>query len=57
MAEPKDPKTATEQRGDDTYDPSELEATRERQQGLGMGAKDLQRQRDPTRGVGTQKGD
>ena len=32
---------------DETYDPSELEATRGRQQGLGMGAKDLQRQRDP----------
>ncbi|HET9159782.1 MAG TPA: hypothetical protein VFN88_04150 [Caulobacteraceae bacterium] len=34
---------------DDTYDPSEVEATREREQGLGMGQRDLERQRDPTR--------
>ena len=32
---------------EDTYDPSEVEATVGRQQGLGVGAKDLQRQRDP----------
>ncbi len=31
------------------YDPSDLEATRGREQGLGVGAKDLQRQRDPAR--------
>jgi hypothetical protein len=31
------------------YEPSELEATRARQQGLGMGAKDLARQRDAQR--------
>ena len=35
------------EKNDRTYDPSELEATRSRQQGLGVGAKDLQRQRDP----------
>jgi hypothetical protein len=33
----------------DVYDPSDLEATREREQGLGMGARDLARQRDPHR--------
>jgi hypothetical protein len=33
----------------DRYDPSELEATREREQGLGMGERDLQRQRDAHR--------
>jgi hypothetical protein len=31
------------------YDPSELEATRGREQGLGVGARDLQRQRDAKR--------
>jgi hypothetical protein len=31
------------------YEPSELEATLARQQGLGMGAKDLARQRDAHR--------
>jgi len=31
------------------YDPSELEATRGREQGLGVGAKDLARQRDAHR--------
>ena len=31
------------------YEPSELEATLARQQGLGVGAKDLARQRDPHR--------
>jgi hypothetical protein len=34
---------------EDRYEPSELEATLERQQGLGMGAKDLARQRDAHR--------
>jgi len=29
-----------------TYDPSDIEATRGRQLGLGVGARDLQRQRD-----------
>jgi hypothetical protein len=33
----------------DAYDPSDLEATRGREQGLGMGARDLARQRDPSR--------
>ena len=33
----------------DRYDPSDLEATREREQGLGMGKRDLQRQRDASR--------
>jgi len=33
----------------DRYDPSKLEATREREQGLGMGERDLQRQRDAHR--------
>ena len=33
----------------DAYDPSELEATRGREQGLGVGAKDLERQRDAQR--------
>ncbi len=30
-----------------TYDPSSVEVDRGRQQGLGMGARDLARQRDP----------
>ncbi|MEI9889989.1 MAG: hypothetical protein WDN45_04540 [Caulobacteraceae bacterium] len=33
----------------DAYDPSELEATRAREQGLGVGERDLQRQRDAQR--------
>ena len=32
---------------EDVYDPSEVDATRGRQQGLGVGARDLERQRDP----------
>jgi hypothetical protein len=31
------------------YDPSKVEATRERERGQGMGERDLQRQRDPHR--------
>jgi hypothetical protein len=34
---------------DRAYNPSDLEATRARQQGLGFGARDLARQRDPSR--------
>jgi hypothetical protein len=34
---------------EDRYEPSELEATLARQQGLGVGAKDLARQRDAQR--------
>jgi hypothetical protein len=33
----------------DTYDPSELEATRGREQGLGVGARDLKLQKDASR--------
>ena len=33
----------------DAYDPSDLEATRAREQGLGVGERDLQRQRDAQR--------
>jgi hypothetical protein len=33
----------------DAYDPSDLEATLGREQGLGVGAKDLERQRDAQR--------
>src|SRR3569832_2192327 len=33
----------------ETYDPSETEATRMRDQGNGVGQKDMDRQRDPTR--------
>jgi hypothetical protein len=44
-----DPNTANDDDRQNTYDPSELEATLEREQGLGMGARDLQRQRDPGR--------
>ena len=45
MAEPEPP-----QDSDDAYNPSEVEATRARMQGGGVGQKDLDRQRDPTRG-------
>ena len=35
---------------DDTdYDPSQAQATRGREQGLGVGARDMERQRDPSR--------
>ena len=34
---------------EDHYEPSAVEATRAREQGLGLGARDLQRQRDPHR--------
>jgi hypothetical protein len=40
---------ASEDAPDDRYEPSELEATLGREQGLGMGAKDLARQRDAHR--------
>ena len=33
----------------DAYDPSELEATRGREQGLGVGARDLALQKDASR--------
>lgn len=33
---------------DDTYDPTTVEVNRGREQGLGMGQKDLDYQRDPT---------
>ena len=48
MADPNQTDAAREDR-DETYDPSEVEATRSRMQGDGVGAKDLDRQRDPTR--------
>ena len=34
---------------DATYDPSEVEATRARSQGIGVGQRDMDRQRDPVR--------
>ncbi len=36
---------------DDVYDPSKIEATRGREQGLGVGERDLQRQQDAHRPV------
>jgi hypothetical protein len=39
----------SEDAAEDSYEPSELEATRARELGLGMGAKDLARQRDAHR--------
>ena len=36
---------------EETYDPSIVEVDRGREQGLGMGEKDLQRQRDPGDGL------
>jgi hypothetical protein len=36
---------------EDRYDPSSVEATRDRSQGLGVGERDLERQRDPQRPV------
>jgi hypothetical protein len=33
----------------ETFDPSDLEATRTREQGNGVGQKELNQQRDPTR--------
>ncbi len=38
-----------EDAAESTYDPSDLEVTRGREQGLGVGARDLARQRDPHR--------
>ena len=35
----------------DTYDPSDVEATRSRMQGNGVGQTDMHQQRDPTRAV------
>jgi hypothetical protein len=35
----------------ETYEPDELDATLARQQGLGVGQKDMERQRDPTQSV------
>jgi len=40
---------------DETYDPSNVEATRGRMQGLGVGQTDLDRQRDPTGADSTEK--
>ena len=37
---------------DSVYDPSTIEVTRGREQGLGMGAEDLARQRDPKGAAG-----
>ena len=36
---------------EETYDPTTVEVDRGREQGLGMGEKDLQRQRDPGDGL------
>ncbi len=36
---------------EDVYDPSKVEATRGREQGLGVGERDLERQRDAHRPV------
>ena len=53
MADPNTDPTAAEGQAaaerSETYDPSDLEASREREQGLGAGQKDMDRQRDPTR--------
>lgn len=59
MAEPKpernaasDPNWVGQNDGspdDTTYDPSEAAASRGREQGLGVGARDIARQRDPSR--------
>ncbi len=36
---------------EETYDPTTVEVDRAREQGLGMGKRDLQRQRDPGDGL------
>ena len=46
MADPNSTNDAPEGRGD-TYDPSTVEANRAREQGGGVGQKDLDAQRDP----------
>lgn len=47
---PRQPRAADDALPEDRrYDPSRVEATREREQGLGMGERDLERQRDPHR--------
>ncbi len=40
---------------DETYDPSTVEVDRAREQGLGVGERDLQRQRDPGDGLGPEE--
>ena len=50
MADPNSTDDAPEGRGD-TYDPSTVEANRAREQGGGVGQKDLDAQRDPTGAV------
>jgi hypothetical protein len=48
MADPKTPDTPyLPDDPDDTYEPSSVEINLAREQGLGMGQKDLQGQRDP----------
>jgi hypothetical protein len=44
MADPQ-----TDDLPDEAYDPSDIEVNRGRMQGLGVGARDLQRQGDPDR--------
>lgn len=51
--ESQQPGAAGDNAPDDTYEPSTVQATRERMQGLGVGAKDIAYQRDPTRGDST----
>ena len=49
MADPTASETAyVPDEPDDTYEPSSVEINLAREQGLGMGQKDLQGQRDPT---------
>lgn len=43
--------TPPDGQADDRYDPSPVEASRAREQGLGVGERDLQRQRDAHRPV------
>lgn len=44
-----DREAAVDDLPEDVYDPSDVEVTRGRMQGLGVGARDLQRQGDPDR--------
>lgn len=44
-----DPDIGSEEAREDAYDPSEVEATRMREQGGGLGQRDMDRQQDPTR--------
>ena len=52
---PGDPGASGDAGSDTTFDPSAVQATRGRMQGLGVGQKEIDQQRDPTRAASAEQ--